>query len=52
MSFEVPSGAVAGEPDDCGDSEVVSIHEAVIAIAADLDLLQYVMAGPVLGSAI
>jgi hypothetical protein len=51
MSFEIPSGAVAGEPDDSGDSEVVSVHEAVIAVAAELDLLQYVMADPVLGSA-
>ena len=55
MSFdipEVPEGPIAGEPDNCGESEEVSIHEAVVAVAAELNLLHYVMAEPVIGSAL
>ena len=49
MSFNVPSGAVAGEPDDGGESEVVQLEIAVIKVANDLGLLRYVIADPVLG---
>jgi hypothetical protein len=49
MSFDLPSGPVAGEPDDCGDSETVTMQEAVIEAAYEVGLLQYVMPRPVIG---